>query len=632
MKQMRKINLGMLAILFFVTASSARSVPPSSDSSWTTRNYTNYFTLIGLATDEHVQERLNQIYHELFSLESPLSLVRQHQTLDAQYVFAIDSNDIRSEGMSYGMMIAVMMDDQETFNRLWNFVVFEMWQQNDGNPDTNPSIGDVYADRGGSVQPGWVGWSHSAGFGYPKNTGPADSRWGQNPAPDGELYMAAALFLAHEKWGSSNNNGTIYSWSQNYQERANDMLRVIRNLLWSTEANQIVFSPSTSRLFTDPSYHLPAFYELFAQWAELSSERIFWDAAANTSRDLLVNSAHGVTGLAPSYSEFNGSPINDPQLIGATFSDDYAWDSWRVIHNMAMDYSWWSRDSRFPPIINRQLNFLGSDTRCGGTYCDLYSIDGGFPRYGSQNPRREGQIAMNAVGASMINGAAGWPWIQELWSSSLPTESDARYYNSLLYMLGYLHVSGRYLMYRSEREVGDWLDRDSPSGSADSERLSQHRNSGSMGTNYPCQHNPTSVLEAQTISSFTFDTNYPQRFEVMNAEEGFICRNDERNDGSCTDYEVSYLCAVGFPSATFNRDGPSGNGDFERFSQHVGIDPSLNQCGRLMIQVREANDTSVSYYGPPDNLAIFSPTEGLLCRNDDQTGSCEDYRIRLVCH
>ena len=37
------------------------------------------------------------------------------------YIWAADSNDVRSEGMSYGMMIAVQMDLHEQFDRLWKF-------------------------------------------------------------------------------------------------------------------------------------------------------------------------------------------------------------------------------------------------------------------------------------------------------------------------------------------------------------------------------------------------------------------------------------------------------------------------------------------------------------------------------
>ena len=37
------------------------------------------------------------------------------------FIWAADSDDVRSEGMSYGMMIAVQMNMQPQFDRLWKF-------------------------------------------------------------------------------------------------------------------------------------------------------------------------------------------------------------------------------------------------------------------------------------------------------------------------------------------------------------------------------------------------------------------------------------------------------------------------------------------------------------------------------
>ena len=37
------------------------------------------------------------------------------------YIYTADTDDVRSEGMSYGMMICVQMDKREEFNRLWKW-------------------------------------------------------------------------------------------------------------------------------------------------------------------------------------------------------------------------------------------------------------------------------------------------------------------------------------------------------------------------------------------------------------------------------------------------------------------------------------------------------------------------------
>src|SRR5262252_4320290 len=50
------------------------------------------------------------------------------------FIWAADSNDIRSEGMSYGMMVAVQMNMQTQFDRLWKFA--KMYMQFPGDSTT----------------------------------------------------------------------------------------------------------------------------------------------------------------------------------------------------------------------------------------------------------------------------------------------------------------------------------------------------------------------------------------------------------------------------------------------------------------------------------------------------------------
>ena len=54
--------------------------------------------------------------------------------------------------------------------------------------------------------------------------------------------------------------------------------------MWNPENKLIKFVPNLE--ITDPSYHLPHFYELFALWAN-EDDREFWREAANNSREYL---------------------------------------------------------------------------------------------------------------------------------------------------------------------------------------------------------------------------------------------------------------------------------------------------------------------------------------------------------
>lgn len=60
--------------------------------------------------------------------------------------------------------------------------------------------------------------------------------------------------------------------------------------------------------WSDPSYHLAHFYELFALWAD-EEDRPFWKEAAEASREYLKKACHPVTGLAAEYANYDGTPV-----------------------------------------------------------------------------------------------------------------------------------------------------------------------------------------------------------------------------------------------------------------------------------------------------------------------------------
>ena len=90
--------------------------------------------------------------------------------------------------------------------------------------------------------------------------------------------------------------------------------------------------------FTDPSYHLPAFYELWARWGP-PEDRAFWAHAAEVSRAFFVKTTNPKTGLAPDYANFDGTPHANrfPQ------SGIFGYDAWRTASNWSVDWSWWKK-------------------------------------------------------------------------------------------------------------------------------------------------------------------------------------------------------------------------------------------------------------------------------------------------
>lgn len=73
--------------------------------------------------------------------------------------------------------------------------------------------------------------------------------------------------------------------------------------MWDTSRHLIKFITNCN--FSDPSYHLPHFYELFARWAD-EDDREFWRDAAEASRAYLHLACHPDTGLSAEYAEYDG--------------------------------------------------------------------------------------------------------------------------------------------------------------------------------------------------------------------------------------------------------------------------------------------------------------------------------------
>ena len=122
--------------------------------------------------------------------------------------------------------------------------------------------------------------------------------------------------------------------------------------MFDPQTKQVVFVPSgRNSTFTDPSYHLPAFYELWALWA--AEDNAFWSEAAAESRAFFHRAANPKTGLMPDYSNFDGTPTGGDHA-------DFRFDAWRTLSNVAVDFAWFGKDPWQVEQSDRVLAFLAS--------------------------------------------------------------------------------------------------------------------------------------------------------------------------------------------------------------------------------------------------------------------------------
>jgi oligosaccharide reducing-end xylanase len=266
------------------------------------------------------------------------------------------------------------------------------------------------------------------------------------PAPDGEEYFVMALYFAAHRWGSG---AGIYDYKAQadrlldamvHREPITGMVRQrggSRQHTVGKEVNEehgmILFSPDERNGFTDASYHLPAFYELWARWGP-ERDRAFWARAAGVSRDFFVKAAHPQTGLVPNLSQFSGEPMG---FFGRPPA--FMEDAWRVAMNWSVDWSWWAKDPRQQELSDRLQAFFAE--KGIAAYGDNWRLDGQVLR----ERHSPGLVATNGVASlSAANEERARKFTAALWELEVPSSHTFRYYDGLLYMMCLLHASGEF--------------------------------------------------------------------------------------------------------------------------------------------------------------------------------------------
>jgi len=360
--------------------------------------------------ESEVQSKLDSAFDQIFFGDAKIQRVYYPVDDSMAYIEDVEDHDVRTEGMSYGMMIAVQMNRKDVFDRLWKWA-------------------DTYMRAKSGPHKGYFAW-HCKTDGTVLDPGAAS---------DGEEWFTMSLFFASGRWG----NGTgIFDYLGQARDILNTMLHKESEVdhgditdMFNSKAHLVVFVPDgRAAEFTDPSYQLPHYYELWARWANQDNQ--FWCDAANASRTLLENSASPVTGLAPDYCQFDGKSV--ASRYGG--HRDFRFDAWRVAMNVANDYEWFGEDEWEITECNRLLNFF---TEQGiSDYGNLYSLEG--KKLGMDHSK--GLVASNAVAALASTNAERKDFVEALWNTRVPT-GQYRYYDGMLYMLGMLQVSGNFRIY-----------------------------------------------------------------------------------------------------------------------------------------------------------------------------------------
>lgn len=432
-----KINLLLLGAVAMTAVACSNQNNQNANMNKPTPGQCRNMLLEAGYTQQQIDDKLNTAFDNLFKGDNKIYF----EVGDSMaYISDIKNHDVRTEGMSYGLMIAVQWDKQDMFDRLWR------WSKK-------------YMQHQGGPRDGYFAWSC-------KTSGEQNAA---GSASDGELYYITSLLFASNRWG---NNGDI-----NYLAEAQRILNAmfdkkgfvelpdfskppqfkpgqkmpepeVMNII-NTKEKLISFVPEGfGGSFTDPSYHLPAFYEIWAKYAN-DGRTDFWLECAKKSREYLHSACDTETGLNPDYSAYDGSVM--PTRRG-DWGAKFRFDSWRVPMNIALDYTWSGADSSWQEEYGQKLQTFFRSQGVS-TFVDQYNLDGtpveNIAEAGGYKALRHSIGLVGTVAALSLTQPINTSrdFIDELWNAKHEPYSDGyfdAYYDGLLHLFALMHLSGRY--------------------------------------------------------------------------------------------------------------------------------------------------------------------------------------------
>jgi endo-1,4-beta-D-glucanase Y len=286
-----------------------------------------------------------------------------------------------SEGIAYGMLIAVAMGDQPTFNGLFNYY----WHRRDFF--------------------GLMNWKYSG-------CGTTPTADGSGSATDADLDAFMALLQAEKRW-PGNNYTTQF---------ANPLIGAILAKETTTCNGRFVllagdgWGQSGCTATTNPSYYTPAYFHILA--IKDPGSAAMWNQYAADSYALLsTNAASAPNGLFTDWSNGSGVPIAGNSSI------QYGYDACRTPWRIAMDYAW-TGDPQAKAALAKVATYVSS---VGGPMEVSYYGNSAF------------------VGAFALSGLALDQATYDTWIKSwLDRTLDSAYFPSTLRMLYLLVAIGAF--------------------------------------------------------------------------------------------------------------------------------------------------------------------------------------------
>ena len=248
-------------------------------------------------------------------------------------------DDAVSEGVSYGMFLALYANDQASFNSIWNAGEKYMWNDWGNYYDwrRNPQGGDM-GDGG--------------------------------PASDAEQDIALLLIFADKL--VKNNIWKSYTSTKGatYAQRARSILGTIRGSMID-QGKYLMPGHWGGAGTLNPGYFAPAFYRVFGEFEP--EHKATWNALINGSYEVIAKSPGYSRGLIPDWCTSSGGGTGGAGY-NAYFSGDALYrDAVRVYWRLATDYLWYG-EPKAKTFLDKAINFL--ESKGGPSNANFFDMSG----------------------------------------------------------------------------------------------------------------------------------------------------------------------------------------------------------------------------------------------------------------
>jgi endo-1,4-beta-D-glucanase Y len=249
-------------------------------------------------------------------------------------------DDAVSEGISYGMYLALYSNDREYFNKIWNAGEQYMWNE--------------------------------AGKLYDWRVNRSGEKIGMGPASDADQDIALLLIFADRLvqrgiWQPYTSvNGATYA------SRARALLNTVRTTMVASNGALLPGQWGQNGII-NPGYFAPAFYRVFAEFD--STNRASWNALIDGCYAMIAKSPGYSLGLVPDWFDFDGQSTGGAGYNAYFKGDALYRDAIRVYWRIGIDYLWYG-ESRAKVFLDSAMVFI--EKKGGASAANFFDIKGDF--------------------------------------------------------------------------------------------------------------------------------------------------------------------------------------------------------------------------------------------------------------